>query len=119
MAQATPVKTMPHGKESSTPPNSDYEALSKQIETLKADLAKLTGTIADLGKSEKDRLVSAARAKGEDLKAAGEAQYAHARHTAEGYLRDGERYVREQPGTALGIAAAVGFVVGFLMTSRR
>jgi ElaB/YqjD/DUF883 family membrane-anchored ribosome-binding protein len=103
----------------STATDKTYEDLSKQIESLKTDLSKLTAIMGELGKAETDRLMAAAKSRGEALKATGEARYTQARQTAEGYIRDGERYVQEQPGTALGIAAAVGFIVGFLMTSRR
>lgn len=111
MAQATAEKSNGTAK--------SYEDLSEQIATLRADLSGLTETIGKLGKAEKERLVSTVKARGDELKAAGEARYDEARAAAQGYLREGERYVQEQPGTALGIAAAVGFVVGFLMSGRR
>lgn len=118
MAQSTTDKSNGNGA-SGASAGANYDDLSKQVAALKSDLAKLTETIGNLGRTEKERLVASARAKGDELKAAGEARYAQARGTAEDYLRDGERYVREQPGTALGIAAAIGFFVGYVMTSRR
>ncbi len=118
MAQSSTDKSNGNGT-STASQNAAYDDLSRQIETLRSDLSRLTETIGSIGRTEKDRLVASARARGEDLKAAGEAKYAEARHTAEGYMREGERYVREQPGSALGIAAAIGFLVGYVMTSRR
>ena len=105
--------------ESNGKANVGYEDLSRQIETLKADLSGLADLIGGLGKTEGERLVAEARSRGEEMKAAGEARYARVRDTTEGYLREGERYVREQPGTALGIAAALGFLAGFVLTTRR
>ena len=117
MAHTASDKT--NGNGATTPSQAEYDALSKQIETLSSDLSRLTQTIGSIGRNEKDRLVASARARGEELKSAGEAHYLQARDTAEGYVREGERYVREQPGMALGIAAAAGFLIGFITTSRR
>lgn len=89
-------------------PEANYDELSKDLLTLKADLSRLTETLGKLGGEERDRLVAAAKAQGDALKSSGEA-----------YLRDGERYIRKNPGAALGIAAGIGFLAGFLMTSRR
>lgn len=108
MAQAPTQSKTGNGGAGSGDDAPDYEKLSRQLDTLKADLSSLTEIIGGLGKAERDRLL-----------AAGEARYAQAKGTAESYLHEGERYVREQPGTALGIAAALGFLVGFVMTSRR
>ena len=120
MAQSSTDKSNGNGTSAaSASQKAAYDDLSRQIETLRSDLSRLTETIGSIGRSERDKLVASARARGEDIKAAGEARYAEARHTAEGYIREGERYVREQPGSALGIAAAIGFLVGYVMTSRR
>lgn len=85
-----------------------YEDLTHQIETLKGDISKLTQSLGALGRAEADRLGLKAQMKGEEL-----------RHSAEGYLHEGERYVRQQPAQALGIAAAAGFLVGFLISGRK
>lgn len=119
MAQTASEKSNGNGAKTSGSGEPQYEDLSRQIEAVKDDIARLTETLGNLGRSERDRLASAARARGEEIKAAGEEQYRHVRDTAEGYLQEGERYVKQQPGTALGMAVAVGFLVGFIMTSRR
>ncbi len=95
-------------KTNGTLTGANYEELAEQIATLRADLAGLTETLGRVGKSEKERLVAAARSRGEDLKAAGEAR-----------LEDARDYMREQPGTALGLAAALGFLAGYILTGRR
>ncbi len=95
-------------KSNGTSSNASYEDLAEQIATLRADLAGLTETLGKVGRSEKERLVSAARSRGEDLKAAGEAR-----------LHDAGEYLREQPATALGLAAALGFLAGYILTGRR
>lgn len=96
----------------------DREDVSRQIEALKADIAALTETIMGLGRAEAEEAGRRVRAAGHDLKARGEATLTDLEAGARRYVRDGEEFVRTQPGTALGIAAAAGFLIG-MMTSRR
>lgn len=96
----------------------NYDDVVNQIAQLKADIGALTATLGDLGRSERDKLVSAAMARGEGLRATGEAKLGEARGTVDEYIRDTERYVREQPTHALGIAAVIGFFLGLFMSRR-
>lgn len=94
--------------------NPDTNDLSAQVETLRQDLANLTQTIADIGKSKGDEAVSAAKNKASDMRdqAADAAETARL-HAME--LQDqADSFVKNKPATALGIAAGVGFLVGFL-----
>lgn len=92
--------------------------LAKQIETLQKDLGDLTGLMKDMGKAQAVRLGEQAEEKAKALRARGE----DAAHAARGHVEDmhaqANAYVREQPATALGIAAGFGFLVGFLMSRR-
>lgn len=95
------------------------EDITQQIEALKKDISGLTSTIADLGRSEADRALNRAKSKGEDLRQAGEDQMEMMRLRAEVYGQEAGEFIRKQPGTALGLAAALGLVAGMLLSGRR
>lgn len=101
---------------SSEPSISD---LASQIEQLKSDLSGLTTTIKDVGLHEANRAAEHVKARGELYREAGQEKLDELRRTAEGYGEDAAKYVKQQPGQALGLAAAVGFIIGFLMSGRR
>jgi ElaB/YqjD/DUF883 family membrane-anchored ribosome-binding protein len=85
--------------------------LSSQIELLKKDIASLTSTIGELGKSKSAQAQAQAKKKVEDLTESGREKVMETQIQA-------EEFIRTQPGTALGIAAGIGFLVG-LVTARR
>ncbi len=87
--------------------------LNDQIETLRQDIGALTQTISEMGKHKGDETIEAARAKASDLrdKAADHAETA--RLQALEMQDQANNFIRNQPATALGIAAGVGFLVGF------
>ncbi|WP_206050359.1 DUF883 family protein [Oceaniglobus ichthyenteri] len=94
------------------------EDLSKQVDELKEDILKLTQTITDLSKAKGQELTGTVRQRADAARAAGEAQIAEFQSQAVAGFENAEDYVRRNPGTALGIAAGVGVLVG-LMTARR
>ncbi|WP_102110213.1 DUF883 family protein [Oceaniglobus roseus] len=94
------------------------EDLARQIEQLKADIGSLTKTITDLGKSSGSDFARTAREKAAAAREAGEDQVAYLQRQARDSLTEAETYVRTNPGTALGIAAGIGFLIG-LLGSRR
>lgn len=83
------------------------EDLGAQIETLRTDLASLTATMSDLGKVKSAQLKEAVRHKGVETADYVETQLKDARARA-------DLFVSERPSTALGIAAGLGFLVGYL-----
>lgn len=112
------TSTQTDAKSSSTKEPS-VDDLSRQIEMLKKDITTLTSTITEIGKSEADRAVKRAKSKGEDLRQAGEDQLHMMRLRAETYGEEAGEFVRNQPATALGLAAALGLVTGLLLSGRR
>ncbi|KIN62939.1 DUF883 domain containing protein [Sulfitobacter noctilucicola] len=87
------------------------EDLSKQIELLKSDIAGLTSSVSEYTVAKGTAAKDTAKAKAEELAAAGKDKALEAQlHT--------EEFIRTQPATALGIAAGVGFLVG-MITARR
>jgi ElaB/YqjD/DUF883 family membrane-anchored ribosome-binding protein len=93
------------------PSSVSVEDLSKQIETLRKDLSKLTSSVADYGRGKADDLTTAARVKSAE---AADELSARARDAQ----AQANQFITTQPGLALGIAAGAGFLVG-LLTSRR
>lgn len=94
------------------------EELSKQVEILREDLSTLTQTIADLGKAKGEEAVASAKAKADEVreKAADTAETARLQAMEiQGQAND---FIKNQPATALGIVAGVGFLVGY-MTARK
>ncbi|SEN22180.1 Membrane-anchored ribosome-binding protein, inhibits growth in stationary phase, ElaB/YqjD/DUF883 family [Palleronia salina] len=89
--------------ENTNKPEPSTEELSRQVELLKGDIARLTDTIKDMG-------VAKGRAYSDEARRRANAMRSEAEHKVD----EVEEYVRENPATALGIAALVGLIVGFL-----
>lgn len=85
--------------------------LSNQIALLKNDIASLTETLGEYGKAKSEEMRDNARSAANDFAETGRAKAIEAQKQAEEFLH-------AQPGTALGIAAGLGFLVGIL-TARR
>lgn len=107
------------GKETAKSGEPSLGDLQAQLDLLREEIGRLTSLTSDVTKAEAARAKEALKAKGEEYRAAGEAHYQELRRTAEGHADDAVRYVKEQPLNALGIAAGLGFVVGFLLSQRR
>ena len=87
------------------------EDLSAQIETLKNDIATLTGSLSNYGKATTEEAKQKAKETISDLGAAG-------REKAHDAQSQAEEFIRTQPATALGIATGIGFLIGLLMSRR-
>lgn len=92
----------------------DSEALADQVDVLRKDLATITEMMSEMGLRRKDETLAAARERMERLRSEGEARYNDARAYANDTYDQTLDAVRRQPGTALGIAIAVGFFAGLL-----
>ncbi|MCO6381831.1 MAG: DUF883 family protein [Vannielia sp.] len=95
-----------------TDTSSPSDEISAQIEALKADIAGLTGAVADLGRAKGAEFQSYARTKASDAKAKAQEGADYMKQNAEFAYGKANDFVVERPATALGIAAAVGFLVG-------
>jgi len=87
------------------------DELADQIALLKKDITSLTETLGSYGKAKSEEMRDTARTAADELSEAGRAKAMEAQKQAEEFLRT-------QPGTALGIAAGLGFLVG-IITARR
>lgn len=98
--------------------DTDVSDLSAQIETLRNDLSDLTSIITDLGKAKGNEAVSAAKSKAADARDVVADQAEVARKQAAELQSQANEFVHNQPAAALGIAAGLGFLVGFLGTRK-
>lgn len=96
-----------------------YDDLSREVAQLKKDISSLTETLSALGRTEVERATKRAGEARDRVAEKGRDSARAASEMAEGYLREGERFVREDPAKAVGIAAAIGFLLGFLFHGRR
>ncbi len=87
------------------------EDLSAQIAILKDDIAALTGSFSEFGKSTTRDAANQAKAAAHDYADLTKEKAIEAQKSA-------EDFVRTQPATALGIAAGVGFLIGLIATRR-
>lgn len=103
---------------SKTTSTASSEDLAQQIDTLKADIARLTETMTSMGKQKAYEARGDVEARAALLKERGMDAVDSAGHEIDRLTAEAERNVREKPMTALAIAAGVGVLVGFL-TARK
>lgn len=99
----------------SEPTTADLQA---ELEALKQDIANLGATLGEYGRARGEDLKSAAKDQAQFLRAKGEESVAHAQKMTTNAYHQAEDSVRENPAAAVGIAAAVGFMVGLLAGRR-
>lgn len=97
----------------------DSEDLQKQIATLRQDLAGITDTLSAMAKAQKEGMTEAAQKRFDDARARGADAVGQAQAHADAVNAQAHEFVRDKPGLSLGMAAALGFAVGILTTSRR
>lgn len=93
-------------------------ATGQEVSNLMADVQDLLGRVAHVADPEVVRL----RAKVADALSSAKATIARGSDRVQRHARDavsaGDSYVHDQPWQAIGIAAAAGLVVGFLVARR-
>ncbi len=94
-------------------PNTEISTsdLADQLDTLKADIAALTQSIATMSKEKVAETAQAARAKAN----AARDEVENMAHAANDHAK---AFMKEQPNVALGLAAGFGFLIGFFMARR-
>ncbi|WP_050524332.1 DUF883 family protein [Pseudorhodobacter wandonensis] len=92
--------------------------LSKQVAVLREDIANLTAIVSEYGKAQSGQIKSLVANKAADLADTGATAANAAKATAKVAYSEAEEKIRENPASAVGIAAGLGFLVGIL-TSRR
>jgi len=92
--------------------------LQHELEALKQDIANLGATLGEFTRAKGENLKSAAKEQAQHLRSKGEESIAHAQKSAAQAYHHAEDSVRENPAAAVGIAAAIGFMVGLLAGRR-
>ncbi|QDC09983.1 DUF883 family protein [Oceanicola sp. D3] len=90
------------------------DEVSAQIAALKSDIASLTSAVADLGRAKGSEFQAYAKGKANDARAKAQEGADYMKHNAEFAYGKANDFVVERPATAIGIAAAVGFLVGHI-----
>jgi ElaB/YqjD/DUF883 family membrane-anchored ribosome-binding protein len=99
----------------STAESAGTDDLIKQINEIRADIAKLNKVIGNLGESSAADLKGQAKERMNRLSEATEDELRALRERADVAGRKLTESVREQPFAAVGIAAGVGFLIALLM----
>ncbi|EPX79469.1 DUF883 family protein [Litoreibacter arenae] len=90
------------------------QELSDQIATLRADLSELTNIIGNLGKAKGAEMSNKAKDQLEALREEADARAKAMKDQALNVQAQAQDMIQNQPGAAIGIAAGLGFLVGFL-----
>lgn len=91
------------------------EDLSRQIEVLREEIARLAGELRKSGQRSAAAAGNVAADGVEALRAQGEVAMEALRESASDLERELARNVREKPVTTLAIAAGIGFLLGLAM----
>lgn len=97
----------------------DSEDLQTQVAILREDIKTITETLGEMAKAQRDDLTQAAQRRFDDARLRGARAVSSAQAQAHALNDQAHEFVQEKPGLSLGIAAALGFIVGILSTSRR
>lgn len=95
-------------------PKKDFDELSEQIATLRADLGAITETLKNAGVHSGEAALANAKQRAADLQARGQDGLRHAHSSAEEMGHQAAQAVRNQPAAAVGLAVGVGFLLGFM-----
>lgn len=95
-----------------------YDELKEQLAVVRSDLADLTSAMQDLGRARARKMTAGARDTGRRAVAAAGEGYDQAVDGVEHALSSVEDFTCERPATALGIAAAAGFVAALVLSRR-
>jgi ElaB/YqjD/DUF883 family membrane-anchored ribosome-binding protein len=93
--------------------------LTKQIDTLRTDIANLTSLMGEVGTAKAMAAKDAAVEKVTELRREGERYAQEAGKMAHDGAEVALDAVRRQPATAVAVAVGIGFLVGLVTSSRR
>jgi ElaB/YqjD/DUF883 family membrane-anchored ribosome-binding protein len=94
------------------------EDVAAQMIELRNDVADLTKLLGQLAKGKGDDVTEAVQEKAKELRDAAKSHAAAASEQTAALQNQANDFIKSQPAAALGIAAGLGFLVGF-MSSRK
>ena len=92
--------------------------IAEQLEVLRADMTSLTKSLASFGSESAEQVGRGVAQRAADLRDRASHDVDRLRARAGDLAGDAENFMHERPATAIGIAVALGFVVGMLSTRR-
>jgi len=92
--------------------------ISAQLETLRADMARLVETVTALGRARSGDAVASLSETAHDLRRRGEENLAAARDRGEAAMDQAAEYVRRRPTEAVAVAAGLGVLLGLFLNRR-
>ncbi|APZ53835.1 DUF883 family protein [Salipiger abyssi] len=105
-----------NGKSATT--ERDIDALSEQIATLRGDISSLAELVGEIGTRRGKAAKSRVEAQAEELRGKGEDALRDAGRRAAEFEHDAADRIRTTPFQAVGLAAAAGFLLGYLGARR-
>ncbi|MBN9885832.1 DUF883 family protein [Salipiger abyssi] len=105
-----------NGKSATT--ERDIDALSEQIATLRSDISSLTELVGEIGTRRGRDAKHRVEAKAEALRGQGEDALREAGRKAAEFEHEAADRIRTTPFQAVGLAAAAGFLIGYLGARR-
>jgi len=94
------------------------EDLSAQVATLRQDMSALTELLGEFGKAKSAELAESTKEKFDALRDDTKLRAAHATEAAGDHAAQlqtqANDFVKNQPATAMGVAAGIGFLIGFM-----
>ena len=97
-------------------PNADD--LAKQMETLRADVAKLTETLADLTRAEAHEVADSVKKAARRARSELEHEVDRLQVQASQAIDHADALIRDKPALAMGLAAGLGLLAGLLISRR-
>ncbi len=97
-----------------TPTKTDTDDVADQMAALRADISALTETLSELAQGKGIELSDAAKKQLAAANSAAADKADLAKDHAEQLQSQANEFIRTQPATAVGIAAAVGFFIGMM-----
>ena len=98
--------------------SADVKQLTADMAVLKKDVESLLATLGDMAAGNKDAVVDAARSRARKLRSQAVDTADSAQETFDHLAEQARSTVKESPGTAMLIAAAIGMLFGIL-TARK
>lgn len=92
--------------------------ITAQLETLRADMAKLVETMASVGRTKTDAAAHSLADAATDLRRKGEENLGAVRDHSEAALVQAADYVRKRPTEAVAVAAGLGVLLGLFLNRR-